>query len=200
MEKTDILIQRPETVEDPYYIPPLYVLEAAKSQAEVEETEPESHHIGQGEGIPKASAGVKQPIFKWPIKENIDYKSVDGSPHAIRTEVSSEHKPMPKQQMKALLAHLHYKLIHISGPFVAQQYNNLPLKTKLDVEKEITNLREHHHLNKHIYVLLASFVRHLDHVLGCFIDEDYDCIVKGKVWAATHALIQVSFHSSIYNA
>lgn len=198
MEKIDTFIQRPEAVEGPYYLPPLYVLEAAKFQAEIEETKSESHAIGQGEDISKASAGVKQPIFKWPIKDNIDDESVDSFSHAIRPEVSSEYKPTPKQQMRTLLAHLHYKLIHVPGQFVSQQYNNLPLRTKSDVEKEITNLRENHHLNNHIFALLASFVRRLSHVLGCFIDEDYNCIVKGKVWAATHAVVQVGFYSSVY--
>lgn len=197
MEKIDTFIQRPETVEGSYYIPPLYVLEAAKIQAEIDETRSESHAIGQGEGISKASAGVKQPIFKWPIKENIDDESVDGFPRAIGPEVSSEYKPTPKQQMRALLAHLHYKLIYAPGAFVAQHYNNLPLRTKSDVEKEITILHESHYLNNHIFALLVSFVRRLSHVLGCFIDEDYDCIVKGKIWAATHAVVQVCFYYSV---
>lgn len=195
MEKIDTFIQRPEAVEGSYYVPPLYVLEAAKFQAKVEETRPGGHDIGQEEDISKASAGVKQSIFKWPIKNNIDDESVDSFSLEIRPEVSSEYQPTPKQQMKALLAHLHYKLIHVPGPFVAQQYNNLPLRKKPDVDKEIADLRENHNLNNHIFALLVSFVRRLSNVLGCFIDEDYDCIVKGKVWAATYAVIQVRFHS-----
>lgn len=57
----------------------------------------------------------------------------------------------------------------------------------------MASIRGNGHLDNHIFALLATFVHRLSRVLGCFIDEDYDCIVKGKVWAAAHVIILVGF-------
>lgn len=209
MGETDRYFQRPTHVEDPYYIPPPYVQEAARAQVEAEKTQSKGRSIHQEDGdaqsTSKAPPGNKNPIFTWSIKTG---NTINTYPHAPVDEISPRKTPTPQQQMRALLAHMHYKLLSSSDVLTAQSYNSLPLKTRSDIDREIYNLGKSGHIDGHIFTLLVSFVRRLSRVLGHFIDEDYDCIVKGKVWAAAHLVILTfgfipvdelfSFHCEIF--
>lgn len=59
-------------------------------------------------------------IFAWSIKSNT-HDAVDSHPPPARAEVSQRDKPAPKQQMRALLAHMHYKLLFGSSLLIAQE-------------------------------------------------------------------------------
>lgn len=194
MEETETYFQRPIHVEEPYYTPPTYVQEAARAQAEAERTRSKGrdihHQDGNIQSTSKAPIGNKSPIFTWSIKTG---NTINTYPYALVDEISPEEAPTPQQQMRALLAHMHYKLLSSSDVLTAQSYNNLPLKTRSDIDREMYNLGKSCHIGEHKFSLLASFVSRLSRVLGHFIDEDYDCIVKGKIWAAAHLIILVCF-------
>ncbi|KAL2839484.1 hypothetical protein BJY01DRAFT_219207 [Aspergillus pseudoustus] len=156
---------------DPYYWPPDFVLEAARSQAKKE----------QGESV-EAQAKAdeprqqKLPIFKWTLGK----PTVDEAPD----------EPTPTQRMKSFLAYTHHDILFLSSLRLSRLYNTLPLATKSSVLKQIDTLRTKYHVNAYILDLILDFVRYTGDILDEFIDPIYDCIVKGKTWAAVSAVIE----------
>ncbi|KAF5859391.1 hypothetical protein ETB97_002898 [Aspergillus alliaceus] len=232
MEDFSPLLDRAMDIEDPYYTPPVFVFDAAKSHAETKNVNPEinpetTSHQSMNGGVQDTSAVLtekeKRPFFKWPVKKDVHDMEplIDGvdpissraykatTPRLNRRESASGHDPTPTQWLKALMAHMHYEILFNVDFHSAKKYNDLPLKTISDVEGELGSLYNHHQSNRHMLALARSFLRRLSRVLESFIGQDYDCIVKGKVWAAMHVLIQTfqprfldalfSFHCDIFS-
>ncbi|KAJ6031655.1 hypothetical protein N7540_002387 [Penicillium herquei] len=84
---------------------------------------------------------------------------------------------------------MHHEILFLLDLHSAHNYNKLPLKTKSDVDMQIASLRDTYKGNKHMIVLFSTFALRISQILHCFTDEDYDCIVKQKVWAAVYGLI-----------
>ncbi|PYH98957.1 hypothetical protein BO71DRAFT_425580 [Aspergillus ellipticus CBS 707.79] len=179
--------KEPKDIEDPYYMPPSHVLKAAKSQVHDQSSQQKgSSQIPESATLTSAT-GTMLPIFSWSVKEGPDdgdqseYGSVRAS---LEQKTNSVETTTPRQRMRALLAHMHRELLFVSELRSAKNYNNLPLKTESDVNLQITTLQDTDQVKKHLLVLISSFVRRVGHILDCFMDRDYDCIVKRKVWAA----------------
>jgi hypothetical protein len=204
----DPLRQYPEDIDDPYYRPPAHVLEAAKSQAE---TQCSRQTTLQQETTDRPAQMVavkgRKPIFMWPIKDpsnaGLGAVALDDRPLGDRLvnstrvphQVFSADVPTPIQWMKSLLAHAHRDILFTADIPSARNYNNLSLKTKSDIDKHIIILRDRYLVKSHILSLISSFVRHVSDILEYFIPEDYDCVVKGKAWAAVHTMLLVGFVS-----
>ncbi|XHG04030.1 hypothetical protein AWENTII_007312 [Aspergillus wentii] len=181
MEHTNSTDYYTSNSEDPYYWTPKYVMDAAKSQLAKAVREDDSH---RGED----KAGIEsQAIFKWPFK--ILYDAPDGTYKQDEHSISSDD-PTPSQRMKALVAHIHHEILFSNGLRSVKSYNNLPLKTRADLNEHLANLRDSHHAYRHILTLASSFVSTVSDFLDCYIDKEYDCIIKGKVWAALIPVIE----------
>lgn len=213
MDDSDFPLPTQRGEDDLYYTPPPYVLEAAKSQIDSEDAE--IQHKKEKETPRSTDSGAQtlatkrtQPIFKWPISKDTPKIECDDKydPYSTRTtrnrpakkvpqqvEVSPTDEPTPTQRMKSLLAHIHREILFSSDTRSSKNYNSLPLKTKSDVDSGIARLRESKEVNSHILALFSSFARHVGYVLDYFIDQKYDCIVKGKAWAAVHEIVMVRF-------
>ncbi|KAL4971763.1 hypothetical protein BDW66DRAFT_164757 [Aspergillus desertorum] len=161
----------PQDIENPYYVPPIYVLDAAKLQAKKEES--------QSQGALNLQFSEKLPIFQWAI---INTSGTDKPPPI--------NDPTPSQRMRSLLAHVYRNMLFTTDSQFARTYNNLSLRTKLDVLKQITSLRLLHPMNGHILDLVSSFVLDVNGFLEQFIGKDYNSLAKGKVWAAVHAAVK----------
>ncbi|KAL3467177.1 hypothetical protein BJX64DRAFT_283902 [Aspergillus heterothallicus] len=162
---------------DPYYWPPDFVLKAARAQAKKKKEHAQSESETQAHDE-KEDAQKKQPVFKWTV----------GKPSSVEKEAADE--PDPAQRMKSLLAYAHHSILFLSGLRLTKLYNDLPLETKSSILSQIESLGAKHNVNSYILDLLRDFVRCLSDILDEFIDPHYDCIVKGKVWAAVHAVIE----------
>lgn len=193
-----------------YYTPPPYVLEAAKSQLDAEDagTRHTKEKISSQSTTNDAQPATKkpaQPIFRWSIGKNTPKIDRDNKYETYarvtrdrpmkkiteQVEVPTADEPTPTQRMRSLLAHIHREILFSSNTHSSKNYNSLPLKTKSDVDSGIAHLRESKEVNSHILALFSSFSRQLSYILDCFIDRQYDCIVKGKIWAAVHELVMV---------
>ncbi|KAL3430185.1 hypothetical protein BDV09DRAFT_189492 [Aspergillus tetrazonus] len=175
----------PHDIENPYYVPPLYVLDAAKFQAKKEGSQSQGalncnlNHPPTSASAQKVQFSEKLPIFQWAI---INTSGTDKPPPI--------NDPTPSQRMRSLLAHIHRNMLFTTDSQFARTYNNLSLRTKLDVQKLITQLRLLHPINGHILDLVSSFVLDVNAFLEQFIEKDYNCLVKGKVWAALHTVVK----------
>ncbi|KAJ5161828.1 hypothetical protein N7492_007220 [Penicillium capsulatum] len=203
-----------------YYMPPPYVLEAAKSQidnedAETQHAKEKDIHRSTENGTQAAAGKRTQPIFRWAITKDTPKIDWDGKydPYNIRInrdrqmkkvppqiELSTADDPTPTQRMKSVLAHIHREILFSPDTRSSKNYNSLPLKTKSDVDRGIVRLRESQEVNSHILALFSSFARHVGYILDYFIDKKYDCIVKGKVWAAVHGLVMSATSTSSSDA
>jgi hypothetical protein len=97
-------------------------------------------------------------------------------------------------QIRSLLASLHSDLLFWPETSQACSYNRLPLRNRGDVKREIERLADEGHISAHQEKLLASFNEQISDIWDIFVPADYDCILKGKVWAAVDVLIQ-TFHT-----
>ncbi|OQD85343.1 hypothetical protein PENANT_c010G07658 [Penicillium antarcticum] len=190
----------PYNDESPHYVPPEQVLEAVECAVEVESahTHHSEFHVAKEEVDGQPSAGrTTQPILRWPIKQEIcnanpmkdvlnrrDLKPSTARKSLGQPERTSVHGLASSHQMKALAAHMHYELLFVPSRKIAKFYNDLCQKTKADIETELVGLLNNHHVNTHIFKLASSFFHHVSGIVGCFIDEDYDCLVKRKLCAA----------------
>ncbi|KAL3471000.1 hypothetical protein BJX99DRAFT_250770 [Aspergillus californicus] len=156
----------------PYYDPPSFVPNAVNFQVKGKENRPEMP--GKASQRPTTSkaqnpgAKGRQPIFKWSIKNHLS--GFDG--------VSSINEPTRSREMRALLAYVHYQIL-------------LKLQTKSRVNEQIAMLQDDKYLDKDVLHLVSTFVCCVSDFLEHFIDRDYDCIVKGKVWAAVYTVIEI---------
>ncbi|KAL2823439.1 hypothetical protein BDW59DRAFT_96770 [Aspergillus cavernicola] len=168
----------------PYYWPPGFVLDAARSQVARDRDQSPGQSTSQTIArVPaKGARGgpEKQSIFEWSIWED-----------PSKATPTPADKPTSTRRMKALLAYLHRDFLFLSAIRPVRVYNELSLQTKSSIDKQIVSLRETYLLNSHILDLVSAFVRSVSDILDHFIDSDYDCIVKGKVWAAVSIVIQV---------
>ncbi|KAE8372474.1 hypothetical protein BDV26DRAFT_98978 [Aspergillus bertholletiae] len=184
--------ERSSCNDNPYYLPPRIVLDAAKSM-----------NGGVQDTSTFTAEKEKRPLFKWLVKHDAqDTASLAGTFDPVSRsykdttrsvkgcEVTPGDGPTPTQWLKLLMAHMHYEILFGVDFQSAKKYNALALKTKSDVEGELNSLYNSHQTNRHMVALGWSFVRHLSHILDSFIGHDYDCIIKAKVWAAAHAVIQ----------
>ncbi|KAL2868160.1 uncharacterized protein BJX67DRAFT_351219 [Aspergillus lucknowensis] len=185
--------KRINDIMDPYYWPPAHVVDAAKLQAKNDAAHSynsQSGNYGQlsGEGKePFSHSGPDpetQPIFLWSIRQDTRTGS---SGHG---QVTPDEKPTSMQWMKALVAYIHYEILFNADVRSAKNYNNLPLKTKQDAERELARIQEASSLNNHWASLMSSFIGSVNVFLDLFIDRDYNCTVRGKIWAAVYTIIQ----------
>ncbi|KAL4755701.1 uncharacterized protein BDW70DRAFT_165200 [Aspergillus foveolatus] len=202
---------------DPYYSPPKFVLDAIGKQSRRGKEDGEGHGLAQrasgtagvsqtdgpGAGVGSATQRDKErgqgrslPIFKWPIGKKPSEEASSDTNDAAST-----------RRMKSLLAYIHrHMLFHTDNAkfssyfppptatstamLLNRTYNAIPLKTKSNVESQLLHLRDTHHVNNYILDLLRTFVRGISDFLDEFIAPDYECIVKGKVWAAVSAVLE----------
>ncbi|KAL4931750.1 uncharacterized protein BDV17DRAFT_226384 [Aspergillus undulatus] len=194
--KHRIYTDHPYQYIDPYYWPPEYVLEAARSQSKKGQGQSQSQPPSEPQSqlqIKTQEGGIsltptsrveaetegdkrqeKQPVFKWSVGKSAEDLSDD---------------PDANQRMRALLAYIHRHILFLSDPLVAKAYNELPIQTKSGVDEQIDTFRTHQ-VNGYIIDLIITFVRYMSDILDEFIDSNYECIVKGKVWAAVSAMIE----------
>ncbi|KAL4733718.1 hypothetical protein BDV11DRAFT_175422 [Aspergillus similis] len=210
-------INHPYQYVDPYYSPPRFVLDAVGKQSKRVNEDGDGHGLAQGaSGVagasridsPGAGAGSATqrdrkrgqgrplPIFKWPIGKKPSEEASSDSDEATST-----------RRMKSLLAYIHRHMLFHTGNaedfsyfplttaastamLLNRTYNALPLKTRSSVDSQLLHLRDTHHVDNYILDLLRTFVRGISDLLDEFIAHDYECIVKGKVWAAVLAVLE----------
>ena len=201
---------------DPYYSPPKFVLDAVRNQSKREKEDRESHGLAQGAsgaaGVaqtdgpgPGAGSATKSnkklgqerplPVFKWYIGKEPSEEASSDPDEAEST-----------RRMKSLLAYIHQHMLFrtdntksssyfprttkASEKILNRTYNAIPLKTRSIVESQLLHLRDTYHVNNYILDLLRTFVRGVSDLLDEFIAREYECIVKGKIWAAISAVLE----------